>query len=465
MSGPKVVRVISREEKLERINQQQDLMQRALGNLKKFALSHALFDVKLSKELNERELRYTALNERDYSRVEEFATQEIAFLNEYQQRLTNQLIEQQQRLKQRVQRLVFASSRLKKVYQQREQSIPDIFNEIEVTSLDNNVEKLASYEQQLQRAYQILATPAKGKKLSAEQHALQARLQTGQAISNYNQWLAEQIPSRSKQQARLDYLISHLQLLETSSPQQEAFIERAQTLEKHSKKSSLSLKIDSLILDVSEFIKQQQDQQELLDNLQAVLNTLLRLVPDSNTEMMAIIKAALINPTQPQRILRTLLEQAEDYVLIQQRHYIAESRRQAVLGGLHELGYSINEDMSTAWVEDGRLIVKKSPNNNYGVELSSPNDVQRIQARIAVNKQAPDNVVKDKQAEEIWCDDFSQLREQLAQEDNDIVIDKALEAGSRRVKKIETKDWIKESERQVRYGNDRGLLEQQLKGK
>ena len=60
---------------------------------------------------------------------------------------------------------------------------------------------------------------------------------------------------------------------------------------------------------------------------------------------------------------------------------LADARRRAVLGGLAKLGYEVRESMSTAWAQEGRLVVRKPNTTDYGVELGGPSDVSRLQVR------------------------------------------------------------------------------------
>ncbi|YCI88526.1 hypothetical protein M1D99_12320 [Pseudomonas sp. R3-41] len=39
----------------------------------------------------------------------------------------------------------------------------------------------------------------------------------------------------------------------------------------------------------------------------------------------------------------------------------ALARREAVLDGLASLGYEVREGMATAWVETGKVVLRKSP--------------------------------------------------------------------------------------------------------
>jgi hypothetical protein len=65
----------------------------------------------------------------------------------------------------------------------------------------------------------------------------------------------------------------------------------------------------------------------------------------------------------------------------------AYSHRSAVLEGLAGLGYEVTEGMSTAWVNGGRVVLRKAASPGYGVELSgdlSPNFCKLERLRSAI---------------------------------------------------------------------------------
>jgi hypothetical protein len=220
--------------------------------------------------------------------------------------------------------------------------------------------------------------------------------------------------------------------------------------------------MDSLIVEVNHFIQLQKQQKQQQESLQAYQQMIQSLEPDNTSKMLQRIKQVLaLFAKQTQTALEfdvefdldTFAEQAHDYVHTLQNDHAADSRRHAVLVGLQELGYDITENMSSAWVENGRLIVKKNAVDDYGLELAAPSNMQRIQARVTVNHDAKQrSMTTDNAAEEAWCGDFSQLKQALADDNGEIIIDRALAVGSQALKEIAAEEWHETQERQVRYG-------------
>jgi hypothetical protein len=112
------------------------------------------------------------------------------------------------------------------------------------------------------------------------------------------------------------------------------------------------------------------------------------------------------------------------------------TRRAAVLEGLTSLGYEVTEGMQTTWAHDGRLIVRSASRPDYGVEVSAAGE--RMQMRpvaFEAGGVGPDTA-RDRDAETIWCGDVSALQESLGDAGGGLVIEKALPIGATPLKRI-----------------------------
>jgi len=109
----------------------------------------------------------------------------------------------------------------------------------------------------------------------------------------------------------------------------------------------------------------------------------------------------------------------------------AQSRRRAVLEGLASLGYEVSEQMETAWVANGRVVLRQPARPGYGVEIGGGADAGRVQVRTVAFRDAgaaPD-AARDRDAETLWCGEFGELRERFASAGGEIVIEQALGIG------------------------------------
>lgn len=112
------------------------------------------------------------------------------------------------------------------------------------------------------------------------------------------------------------------------------------------------------------------------------------------------------------------------------------ARRVAVLEGLASLGYEVSEGMRTTWAQDGRLVVRSASRPDYGVEVSAAGE--RMQMRpvaFDAGGVGPDPS-RDRDAETIWCGDVSALQETLGDAGGGLVIEKALPIGATPLKRI-----------------------------
>lgn len=119
----------------------------------------------------------------------------------------------------------------------------------------------------------------------------------------------------------------------------------------------------------------------------------------------------------------------------------AEARRAAVLEGLAGLGYEVAEGMSTTWVDEGRLVLRNATRPDYGVEVSGAGESGRMQMRAVAfdaGGRGPDPS-RDRDAETIWCGDVSGLEERLSKIGGGLVIERALPVGATPLKRIAVK--------------------------
>ena len=117
----------------------------------------------------------------------------------------------------------------------------------------------------------------------------------------------------------------------------------------------------------------------------------------------------------------------------------AAARRAAVLEGLVGLGYEVTEGMSTSFAEDGRLVLRSAARPDYGVEVSAVAGAERMQMRpVAFDEGGvgPDPG-RDRDAETIWCGDVSTLQDALTKAGGGLVIERALPVGATPLKRIE----------------------------
>lgn len=117
----------------------------------------------------------------------------------------------------------------------------------------------------------------------------------------------------------------------------------------------------------------------------------------------------------------------------------AGERRGAVLEALADLGYEVREGMMGAWAEKGELVLANPSRPGYGMEVRGGTEkAERIQMRAVAfdGNAASADPGRDRDAETLWCGDVMRLRAQLAEEGGRLDIEKALEIGAVPLKRI-----------------------------
>jgi hypothetical protein len=109
----------------------------------------------------------------------------------------------------------------------------------------------------------------------------------------------------------------------------------------------------------------------------------------------------------------------------------AASRRKAVLEGLSALGYEVREGMETAWASNGSVVLRSAGRPDYGVKLSGGAEGRPLQVRAIGFGQpgAHRDIVRDRDAEALWCSDFQALKEDITAAGGSLSVDIAQPAG------------------------------------
>ena len=151
------------------------------------------------------------------------------------------------------------------------------------------------------------------------------------------------------------------------------------------------------------------------------------------SESLAVIARAIeARVDDPFEALIELEEEATSALHRSREEAAAQAKRQAVLKGLAELGYQVSEDLETAWVRDGKVVIKRASQPDYGVEIGGRVDSGRVQMRTVAfrSASAPTEVARDRDAETIFCGDVTKLQTLFAEAGGEIAIERALPVGA-----------------------------------
>lgn len=426
MSGPKVVRVVTREERVEtceRLLTQLDVAIRALQSDSVRFGDKAGTD--LASSTTRREGLQELIRQNNFDLAEQQAQQEIGFMtakrNEVIERAATAAAVARQQL--RHQRHT-ATTLLKEL----ERRAPDVHADLAVglrkiadqSKVSNDAESI------LEKAMMALTHASSNTHLSDEQKDLARSLQNAQETNiRDGGWLTS-----ARQDKRIVDVQHHLAQIEVLKSTEAAatFTARLDLLEHEAEGAVRSMKIDALIIDVATLVESLKRLTDLIDAAKATLAEVQLLGNFTDmTALRAELQSAIANPFEDQ--LRLLLAEADQVIGRIRANRAATARREAILAGLGSLGYQVNENMATAWVDDGRIVLKKSDADMHGVEIASAPDALRLQVR-AVAFSASLTASSNLAAEITWCGDFGKLQMHLKQHSGDLVIEKGLPVGA-----------------------------------
>lgn len=114
----------------------------------------------------------------------------------------------------------------------------------------------------------------------------------------------------------------------------------------------------------------------------------------------------------------------------------AAARRAAVLEGLAGLGYEVTEGMSTSLAADGRLVLRSAARPDYGVEVSAASERMQMRPVAFESGGLGPDPGRDRDAETIWCGDVTTLQGALTRAGGGLVIEKSLPVGATPLKRI-----------------------------
>jgi len=257
------------------------------------------------------------------------------------------------------------------------------------------------------------------------QRELANRLGADERRITLEEWMSQQ-PDTADDQAllRVDGLLGELSALGVDpSP----FSGRIAALEAEAP-SRRALLADSLLLDLASAVRNGRERALVMSDLRERHAELSEMKSPDAAMLLSEIKQALAQPAGNEL---ELVKRA-DFLIESEMHVMAaEERRRAVLEGLASLGYEVSEGMATAWVEGGRVVLRKAASPGYGVELSggSHSDVLQVRAVSIGNPADARDTSRDRDMETIWCGEFQRLQSLVAKSGGSLSIESARPIG------------------------------------
>ncbi|VAW78796.1 hypothetical protein MNBD_GAMMA12-3928 [hydrothermal vent metagenome] len=294
--------------------------------------------------------------------------------------------------------------------------------------MDGNIESVAQAEVDLQTLRGSLATSHLHETLSDAQQQVVASLQTGNNIHSYDDWRQQQVSHFEKSLLKVDDYLAQLET-EWGPILLSPFNQRLKSLQLERDSDKANLLLDSLLIDLSKLMTQRTEYSEQLEKL----SELALIIKPLDAQCAAQLQSQIVPLSVRDNI--TLLRKIYDEYNLKRNalelHSLNQSRRSVIIEGLKNLGYAINEGMETSLAENGKLLLKKSATEDYGVELVGLKDNAQLQVRAVAfdNNDQLRNSDQDIAAEQSWCDEFHVLIENVKQQEGEIDIQKSWPVG------------------------------------
>ena len=435
MSGPKVVRVRTREELLAESQAVVERLEHAIARWKTAASDGAADASSACAGTAARHEEILALLAKDkFGECNQAALREIAYLADDTERLVERAAARraeqfEARLRMRQNAKVLLDAILEKG------GLTDAGLQAQLQAIARGAQQ-EDAERALAAGFRLLVSKGDEVRVATSaQMELARRLSDVGDAPDFAQWKRfnadDVVDARVSSLARL---IERLRQHAQEPRQVQAFEDQLTNVLAEENSERRSMLLDSLQVQLATAAKQAKAWAALTVEAAELLAPVAALEHFDLREVGVELDAALASGDS-----QRLASQIEACRLMSEAHVrsnAARSRRDAVLQGLASLGYTVHEGMETAWVEKGRLVMHKTGGETYGVEVVSAADADRMQVR-AVAFVPGGGASRDAEAEQSWCQDFTRLQQELAGRGTDVLVEKALSVGMVPLKVVE----------------------------
>ncbi len=428
MSGPKVVRVVTREE-------MEAICARLLAQVRAAAadLLRTLQRTELHTDAiaTDIESRVQALAERakrgEYGSLQKQAPLVATFLRQEIGRYQAVAVAAAEKARHERQQLFDAATSVRDAIERAGGAVSPALDRVVQRARRAGSSELAGLRAEVDLAFRSMATGASAKVPTAST-GLATKLSQGLEQQTLAQWLGSR-PQRAQMSPQVDRLLAEIEVLGDDELLAD-FADRAATISREPSLERRRLLSDSMALDAVAHVRSLKEADSRRTQLGELAAELGAIAGDEAERARAEIEAMLESGDWTGA--DALIEAGRSLIERLIRDGAAQARRRAVLVGLAGLGYEVREGMETAWARDGRLVVARPGVTDYGVELGAPADASRLQMRVvgAERPAAPRSRQRDTDQENVWCGEVGELIASLGATGTDIVIERAQPVGA-----------------------------------
>ncbi len=420
MSGPKIVRVVTREEHLEQCRSALRRLDRMIELWRAEIRRDAVSDEKdLEAMLARKDSIEKLIDSDSFALLQRRADSLTDFLQSDLEARRKKAMERRVRLKVQRRQMGENARLLLKMAATGRGSLSDGVR-MRLISISEGTFS-ADDENILLHAVKQISEPDDSAALSSSQRQLQQALIEDPAALPHG---SSAFRYRDPQLQRIDCFLADMEL-QGGAEESAGFSARLHEIERLDDEKRRHLLLDSLLLelgDTSRTLAERARLKQALSLLQAEHSPVITEDEQLRREFGAI--DTLHDIESLKRIHERCSLRIREIALAR----AAEQRRGRVLEGLARLGYEVHEGMETAWASEGSLVLKKAAMPRYGVELGGNGTAGRVQMRAVAFGESRDRQ-QDLDAELIWCDEFKRLKTLLAEKGGTLQVEQAVAAG------------------------------------
>ncbi|WP_027556305.1 hypothetical protein [Bradyrhizobium sp. Cp5.3] len=423
MSGPKAFRIVTRAEIIAICRRNLARLDAAIESWTSAGKRNGTIEQKdIDKVIARRDELRRLLDADRFVELQKQVAAETTFLQADSERRVERAADVAARSKRDLRRSkVAAQALLERLQILKIEIPPDIRGELSGST--GSSERL---EAAMAKALLLLPSQDTPETATDRQRELAARLGAGERRDTLQAWISRQPPEMEDPAlARVDAFLGELRGLGIDSG---PFSARVAVLEAEPP-ARRSLIADSLLLDLAVAVKDGRARARMANELRERRAELSMMRSPEAASLLAEIDTTLAVPSASNG--QVLVQRADLLIEEEFKAMAAEERRRAVLEGLASLGYEVSEGMATAWVQNRQIVLRKTTNPGYGVELSGGSKSDLLQVRavgIGSSAEARD-ANRDRNMETIWCGEFDRLKALVAKAGGNVSIEFARPVG------------------------------------
>ena len=432
MSGPKVIRIVTEEEKRAICETQIASLTSAVHSLISFLEDNGLATDDIKRKYEEKLSYYEEFASLDnYRRIPVLVQREVEYIQSEKEGFEKVLVSQAAKKARTIRNL---AESIKTLHMLSQNVNARMDNEISLSH--SQINRLSEGEietvkqkvaLELSKLSSINKNNQNGIQLSDEQKELRNRLRNNESVQNFNKWAL--FENANAEANRFDLALAELDTVGLSENAKSKILTRLDDSYAEDSPSRRKLKLDSLMIEIAQAVRNQRNKNTLLEKLNSIKQELLVINSAEATKIKLQIDKAI--STGDVHIFQNMLDTTKDKVSDIIKAASTAKGKEALINALSSLGYQIIEGMQTAVVENGQLIVKKPMQDTYGVQIQQIMSSGKFQLRMV--SATPDNqrsVCEDESEETAWCSDLSHIQKSLSDSGVELEIIKALDPGA-----------------------------------